>query len=1227
MRLKSITIHGFKSFADRVTISYDKGITGIIGPNGSGKSNVIDAVRWVMGEQTAKSLRADDPTDIIFAGSQTRKPMGMAEVTLTFENDGRQCPPEYLHLPECSITRRIYRDGEREYMLNREACRLKDISQFLLSIGLGSRTYSIIQQERRDRIVQASPADLRAILEETAGITVFKMQRKEAEKRLHTASEQLEKLAAVEGELVTQSEHLAEQVEKTRRKLALSGELRDQEIALLADSVAFHKSIALGVKEELGKRQATTQQNTVDTAGFEAEAARLTAEKLELAGLLEDKRRWVDDKRLALTKLTERRENQVTLASERSNQRASLEASLASESAELSQIAKRLAEAAEKMDVCDEKTQALDGEIEVLLEQEEQALEHTRTTQSKAEALRAEIRISQSRSESLGNQQSSLHELCKVLGARLESKLAEATTRRAEVDALKHNRTALEQAGQAAREDFDAATLKISELAQQRAVATEERRELSERCEVKHRQLVEMDARLRSLQELLEDDPSAAAGATDPMAPYSRLFDLVGLDADDEDRLEAAMPERADTRLVSSWAELVKLSGNKQALAGTRRHALAAAALGPLSESEAAAAAWLLKAQNKMGLRQASQSLKKGKGEAAAHLFERLFFCDDLSTLEALCTSEEGGRYADALRSFVFVLPGGALYLGTGELRLGRSQDVRAAGVLKRKRDIEQLTGARESVFAEVRRQESQLLALDTRIEALNLEWETLSKDLGSKKEEAIRQQAELAQIDIRLTHAAEFIANADREVAALKDDLADQNRRLAGLEEQLTSDVRNAAKLQEQLEDLLETSSGDMDRAAELKRLLAMKREDRATAWAGLASAKVTYEELGIQQERTRGKIERLEKDLAQLCEQLELAGRTSGDLDAELSALDLAVRQGEAEVQDKAGRLAAFTEQIHVLESKISAQKDAQLRTERLIAEKQMELARAEAILETQYRDAWERFSLSETDFTQTEAGPPERREQLESQIRQLRRQLENLGPINEAAVTEFEETEQKLNFLRSQKDDVTSSMALLQDSIQEVEERTKTTFAETFAQVGTSFERLFPILFPGGEARLNLVEPENLLETGVEILVRLPGKRMQNMSLFSGGEKALTAISLIFALLQTSPAPFCYLDEVDAPLDEANVGRFNSVLEALSSDFQFVVITHNRRTMEVLDSIYGISMNEPGVSRLVSVDLSEVPGRMQKQRRAGAERSSTPAPESDAADSRIAGASGIL
>jgi chromosome segregation protein len=1195
MKLKSIQIHGFKSFADRVTINYHDGITGVIGPNGSGKSNVIDAVRWVMGEQTAKSLRADDPTDIIFAGSQSRKPLGMAEVTLTFSNDGRNCPPEFIHLPEVSITRRIYRDAEREYLLNKEPCRLKDIAQFLMSIGLGSRTYAIIQQERRDRIVQARPEDLRAILEETAGITVFKNQRKEAEKRLHSTSEQLEKLDAVESELSRQAEHLEEQVEKARQKIEYSRTLRDSEIALLADNIAFHKAIALSVRSELAAFNETSQRSTVDTAGFEAEAARLTSEKIEVSHQMQAVEDETDEKRLQLTKLSERHHNQLAMATERAQQIQNLSQQIQAEQEEQELLQERQRTSAELMETAAADSERIDGEIETLANREEDASETARTVQSRFEEMKSEARVLQNRLESGGQQAEELLETIQMLNSRalerqatLESKrTACAAQEQAIADAL------AEQGSEA--EALSTSERRFSALNAEQTALTERRQHFNSRHEVKHRQLLEVDARLNSLNELAaQDHPTATGGGlperlttgTQAVQPFFEAFRLT---EDAEDLLERALPEWLSAFEVRSLADLQSELSGTTLSDGPRRHFLAHEWQTPLSDEEKATHSQILQV---VGVSCAARALKMGQEHPLRHLFERVFFCPDIR-LATRCRN-----MSTAARGFLFLLPNGALLLGHGELRVGRSQDVRTEGVLKRRREAEVLSQQRNLVYTELTALENELQTLDEKLDALKEEADLLRKDLSRQKEEAIRKEATVASLRLQHTHSAESARSLEAECAELLASRLERQERYESVKSRLDADAAALAELEARQDDSAEATHTCQEQLSEIRHLLAERRAEKQVLSERAANARRQFEEWGLQAERSRTKTDRLIAERNTLAVQAQGTAESTADLDAEIERLHEETALGEARIADFQTRLLEFEERLHVLQSRISAERNSLVQRERQIAEKQMALARAEAILETQYKDAWERFALSESDFTQTEPPEQDNRSALEAKIQKLKKRLDELGPINEAAMSEFEETREKLAFLRSQRSDIQASIDGLAASIAEVEERTKTTFLETYTAVGKEFENLFPILFPGGEARLNLLDPNNLLETGVEILVRLPGKRMQNMSLFSGGEKALTAISLIFALLKTSPAPFCYLDEVDAPLDEANVGRFNSVLEALSGEFQFVVITHNRRTMEVLDTIYGISMNEPGVSRLVSVDLSEVPERMQKK-----------------------------
>lgn len=1200
MKLKSIQIHGFKSFADRVTIKYDDGITGVIGPNGSGKSNVIDAVRWVMGEQTAKSLRADEPTDIIFAGSQTRKPLSLAEVTLTFANDGRNCPPEFRHLPEVSITRRIYRDGEREYLINKESCRLRDISQFLMSIGLGSRTYAIIQQERRDRIVQAKPDDMRAILEETAGITLFKQQRKEAQKRLHATSEQFEKLEAVETELQRQSEHLAEQVEKAKQKILLSQELRDTEIALLADNVAFYKSIALAIRAELAKSSESSQKSTVDTAGFEAEATRLTAEKLELFHQKRAQEDETEEKRLLLTQLRERLTNQGSLRADRLRQVESLRKQIEAEELERQEAQGKQERSGELLNSSSDETERLDRDIEAFAMQEEELEEELRTLQGRLEGIRAEQRVIASRSEDATARQKDLLsdlEAHAELAREMEERQKE---KQDEWDMLELELADLQASENQEKQNLTEQEQALAEILKKQATCKQRKAELAGQHEVLHRKLLEIDAKLQSLRELLQgqdaptgDDDRAQqareAEIAQLLSSCHPFFSNFSLPEAEEDLLERCLPELVDARTTPDPAVLLKADACKSVHRSVRRHFLTPEIVSGLSSEEAQQAKAL---QDSGEARQASTLLQKGKDHPLKHFFERIFFCSSLQIALSLKR-----KYAENAH-FFFLSPSGATILPHGEVRMGLSQDVRVQGVLKRRREMDQLNEARRKTYAQLSVFESELHDLELELSEIEQESEKKKGEISAKREAAIRREADLTTISLKIQHCRESQEKIQREQDVTQERMAHLQTRVQDILSVSQSDAQKSVTLQERAEELEQEQEEVKERWAEVRQLLAERRSDKQVLQERLSHARTQFEELNLQMTRSHEKLERIRNELRSL--EAALSGGDEGEaqLREQIAELTESVAIGESRLDDMEGRLAEFEEQIHVLESRISAEKDVQIKHERFLAEKQSDLTKAETILETLYKDAWERFKLSENDFVQTERPEEDNRPALEKKISGFKKQLEGLGPINEAAMGEYEETSQKLEFLIAQKRDIAASSESLQRAIAEVEERTKESFLETFQKVGTEFEKLFPILFPGGEARLNLLEPEDLLNTGVEILVRLPGKRMQNMSLFSGGEKALTAISLIFAILKTSPAPFCYLDEVDAPLDEANVGRFNSVLEALSDEFQFVVITHNRRTMEVLDTIYGISMNEPGVSRLVSVDLSEVPQRLQKK-----------------------------
>ncbi|NBO39011.1 hypothetical protein EBU99_10555 [bacterium] len=713
MKLKSITMHGFKSFADRVTVQYHDGITGVIGPNGSGKSNIIDAVRWVMGEQTAKSLRADDPTDIIFAGSQSRKPLSMAEVTLTFTNNGSRCPPEFLHLPEVSIGRRIYRSGEREYFLNKEPCRLKDIVDFLLAIGLGSKSYAIIQQDKRDRIIQASPDDLREILEETAGISIFKTRRKEAEKRLESTGEKLRNLGEIETEITKQVENLSEQVVKAQRKLELQAELREKEITVLSNRIGFFRAKAKKLREEIESKTKETQAQTIEAAQWEVQANELKAEQLEVTSQIKDLENLFDEKRLALTKFRERLSHLGNRKSERVQFKASLSQEISIERENLQREETRHIEMLSSLESADEELRKLDGESEHLQFQLEEADESLQVERIRGEELRSEIRA--------------LEDGTKLLRSRNEVALAaieKANQTLAKAD--EQLREFANQRGQLAA-DRRSVEVQLTDLSSGLESVASERATLdaemsilnagvenakAQRDAAKER-LLEISTRANGLQKMVGGTEGLSDGAKLLREKLSQhvqgfVFEKVSVHREDEESLERSLPELLEAALVTSGDALIDLLDKVEEAGGSRVGILLTEVLAPLTATEQDAKNKILASS---GMRCVGDRLTRCDVPALKSLFERTFIARDewiLFKAYRQIPSELRGQ-------FLFLTDRGTLVSGQREIGFGDSPEGVGQGLLQRKRELQELESERESAQAALASLEGGLFEKDDR--------------------------------------------------------------------------------------------------------------------------------------------------------------------------------------------------------------------------------------------------------------------------------------------------------------------------------------------------------------------------------------------------------------------------------------------------------------------------------------------------------------------------------
>ncbi len=1196
MKLKSLHMYGFKSFADRTAVSYHEGITGVIGPNGSGKSNIIDAIMWVMGEQTSKSLRASDPTDIIFSGSENRKALGFAEVTLVFTNDGHHTPAEYMHLPEISIGRRIHRSGEREYFMNRETCRLRDIVDFLLAIGLGAKSYAIIQQDRRDRIIQASPDDMREILEETAGISVFKVRRKEAQKRLDSTAERLKGLEDIEHELSRQKESLTSQVEKADQKLKYAEDLKSKEIELLKNHVGHYRVLARKSKQEIDASHQELEISGSEANKWEISATALKAEQLDLTRGIKQVEDELSDCKISLTKFKERSENYTNRQEEREKTQIQLKTELKSEQESLVAEEKRKQELGITLENSSKELQKFEDVLETHNSQLEEIEEGLHVNRSKVEEYRSEIRAIENTKNTLCARNENILESSTKLNQSLQKIAAqekEHKDAKSSIDADKQHLVDEIKKMSSGLEDI---TKEKNELdVQMREIKTQLTAHSEVRDEAKET-LLTVVSHLASLKKLIESSSGLANGpATFKEKFYKKikgfLFEHVTLHQDDEEILETYLPDFFQSILIENYDEFVDLIDKCEELSISKVNFLVKDLIEPISTDEKLAIAKLSKIK---GIYSVGNRIEKLSFKPVKPLLERIFICRDEWILAKAKQATEN------CANFIFVTERGTVFSGAHQCTFGRTEEQAAkTGLLSQKREYETLTTAHQKAQQTLAEKEGQLRKLTDEYNQFEEKLNKILASLENEKIESLKLSNELEQFHMQAAHHDDNLKrlsidaqNIIKEIEEEKELFNKNSEEIEKLEAEYKENEQLFKDFEEQYNDKKELKD-------ELGIQIQAIKTERSVTEERLANLRNNYEDISIQIGKLQNKIDSLSSQIENLSTQMTNARNEFKNLTSEIENLQGSTHTHESKLNLLVANEAEKSDEIRTLEQKIKQFKDAASEKQKFVTDKQVELARFEAILETSYKDAKDKFNLRIDNLPEDDSEATHSRSMLEAIIKDLAQKLAELGPVNERALEEFKDVSTRLEFLTTQKLDIETSMTELSASILEIEETTKVRFQSIYEKVNNEFQSLFPILFPGGHGKLHMLNPEDLLTTGVEILVQLPGKKTQSMSLFSGGEKALVAISLIFSLLKTTPAPFCFLDEVDAPLDEANVGRFNAIINKLSEEFQFVIITHNRRTMEVLDTIYGISMAEPGVSRLVSVDLNNVPEHLRKNK----------------------------
>ncbi len=1201
MRFRKLELQGYKSFANRTEFAFEPGVTAIIGPNGSGKSNVADAVRWVLGEQSFNLLRGKKTEDMIFAGSDQRPRLGMAEVCLTLDNSDHSLP---LDFGEVTISRRAFRSGENEYLLNGNRVRLKEIADLLARSGLGRRTYAVIGQGLVDQVLSQRPEERRALFEEAAGITGQQAKRDEALRRLEETGVNLQRVQDLAQEMAPRLRHLKQAADKANQARQLQTDLQ----ALLRTWYGYRWHRLLG---ELDRAR---QAEQAGEAAYQQAAQGLRQEEADLQTLrqrqVEMRQRLGDWHRAAsvLHRQAEAVQRELAVSEERQRQAAARQREAVAEIAHL-QGQEAAAQA---------RRQALQETAAALATEAQSGAEVVRRAEG---ALEAERQAGQAQGRAVAQAQAQLGRLA-AAEQGLQAQLAQIGERQAALEKMRREHVSASESAQkasaAASEALQALRAEETEAqaeSARRQQSLDEQNALLEQREGEHRQLAaaladlqregaSLQSRLDVLTRLHNEGAGLAGGVRAVLAeaasPRSQLprgimgavASLLRVPDHLEMALEVALGGQLHDIVVETWEVA------EQAIGFLKRGGGGRASFLPLDTIRPAEVIRLAPQQGVVGVAADLVEAEPHLRRLVQYLLNRIVVVEDLAAARRARQSVSNGP----LPTFVtlegdLVRPGGSVSGGSPV----RSRQ--EGSVLARERERRQLPAQLEALKGRSRQIEGQLRQVEERrreaLEAqrqLRRAQETAAQARTARLERMNQAQRELDLRRQRQQWYADLARQAGEDAAALATRQAAARQ---GLQE--NAEAQNAAQsalaaAQQAVAALMLTDLEDALAAARAHAAMAQAR--LASHEALMQQARLACNEAAAQVSARQARAAQQQAELERLSAQAATAASQEGELAAQLKAYQERIEPAEAELAQleatqTAGEMATQRQrqQVRQLELQLNQarlelerRQDAQARLRRDI-EHDFGLVSLERNEATPDQPPLPLGALVET-LPVAEALP----EGLESDVQRLRQQLSRLGNINPDAPTEYQQELARQTFLTEQAADLEKAAHALREVIAELEKAMEREFRKTFRAVAEQFKEYFSMLFGGGSARLSLTDGESLATTGIEIIARPPGKRPQSLALLSGGERALTAAALIFSVLSVNPPPFCILDEVDAALDEANVGRFRDALSRLAAETQFIVITHNRGTVEAAQAIYGVSMGADNASQVLSLRLEE-------------------------------------
>ncbi|MDH0095966.1 chromosome segregation protein SMC [Ectopseudomonas hydrolytica] len=1155
MRLKSIKLAGFKSFVDPTTVSFPSNMAAVVGPNGCGKSNIIDAVRWVMGESSAKNLRGESMTDVIFNGSNTRKPVTQASIELIFDNSDNSLVGEYAAFAEISIRRRVTRDGQNTYFLNGTKCRRRDITDIFLGTGLGPRSYSIIEQGMISKLIEAKPEELRNFIEEAAGISKYKERRRETENRIRRTQENLARLTDLREELERQLERLhrqAQAAEKYQEYKAEERQLKAQLLALRWQTL----NQQVGSREQvIGDQEVAFEALVAEQRSADAAIERLRDGHHELS----ERFNLVQGRFYSVGGDIARVEQSIQHGQQRLRQlqddlREAEKARLETES-HLGHDRTLLATLGEELEMLlpeQELTTAAAEESAAGLEEAEAAMHgwqeqwdgfNQRSAEPRRQAEVQQLRIAQLEQslERLAERQRRLNEELQQLAADPEDAAILELNEQLAAGELEHEALQLAEEQQAERLQQLREELQQAGQAQQQAQG----------------ELQRLNGRLASLEALQQAalDPGQGAGdwlREQNLLQRPRLAEGLRVEAGWELAVETVLGADLQAVLLDDFAGLDFAS---------------------LEQGE---------------LRLASPGTAGGR--RAGSLLDKIESSHDLSPWLASVRPVESLEQALAARAQLAdgesLISRDGYWVGRHFLRVRRAAEA-DSGVLARGQELERLQLEREEREAALAQLDERLMALrdeqrrqEEQREQQRRQGQELARQVSELKARLSASQAKAEQLGLRrrrlqdeLQEAAEQREIEQEQLGEARLQLQDALDAMALDNEQRESLLASRDSLRERLDRVRQEARQHKDHAHQLAvRVGSLKAQHDSTRQA-LERLEMQAERLHERREQLSLNLEEGEAPLEELRIKLEELLERRMAVDEELRQARLALEDADRELRDAEKRRTQAEQQAQMLRSQLEQQR----------MDWQSLNVRRKALADQLAEDNYDLHGVIATL-------PAEATESAwEEELERMAARIARLGPINLAAIDEYQQQSERKRYLDAQDADLVEALETLENVIRKIDKETRNRFKDTFDQINGGLQALFPKVFGGGNAYLELTG-EDLLDTGVTIMARPPGKKNSTIHLLSGGEKALTALALVFSIFQLNPAPFCMLDEVDAPLDDANVGRYARLVKEMSATVQFIYITHNKIAMEMADQLMGVTMHEPGCSRLVAVDVEE-------------------------------------